>query len=383
MFPVSQTFLDELRAGYKQDVTAELWFNGSFIQTLPVSDGTVTVNRSASIRRTCELTIPDPSFVPQYANSPLSPYGAELHVSSGILYPDGSKELCPLGVFRIDSVDWDEASGAIPHVSCSDRSATLTDAKLIIPRDLGGHGAIDAIFKLVTEIIDVDVNVDLSLVDVLLPGGTIYDTDRWGTIQKIASALGADVFFDVFGNLVIIAVPAITQFTTAGDANWTVDAGENGVLVSAQRGVSRDNVRNCVVVTGGATSNSGGISPVGYAVDDDPRSPTYFGPLTSVPNGPFTKTVFGQSVERIPMAELYTPTQCQASAQGYLANFLGFAKSLSFECVSNPALDGGDILSVVYPSGESELHILDQFELPLAEGSFSASTRTLTYQPGG
>lgn len=383
MFDVTTHFTDSVAAGYQQITRVELWFAGSYIQDLPISGGSITVDRSSAIRRTCQLTIADPSFVPQFANSPLAPYGAELRVFTGVGYQDGTQEVIPVGVFRIDDVSWSEGSGDLPQVSCSDRSASLTDAKLIVPRDAGGHGALDMIYRLVTEVLDVQVLFDARLVDLVLPGGTLYDSDRWGAITQLGTALGADVFFDVFGNCLVVQVPSLTQATTQANAQWTIASGEGGVLVEAKRGVSRDGVRNCIVVSGGATSNSGGIAPVGYAVDSEPRSPTYFGPLSSVPNGPFAKTNFGQSVERVTMSELYTPTQCEQAAIGLLANYLGFAKSLEFECARNPALDAGDIIYVVYPNGEAELHIVDQFEIPLGEGSFSGSTRSLTYQVGG
>lgn len=383
MFPVSQHYLDSLNAGFQQISVVQLWFAGSYIQDLPIADGTVTVDRSSAIRRTASITVADPSFVPQFANSPLAPYGAELYIFVGVHYQDGSEELAPVGVFRIDSVDWEEGSGNLPVLSCSDRSADITDAKLIVPRDAGGHGCIDMIYRLVTEVSNVQVAVDLSLVDFVMPGGTVYDSDRWGAITSLATALGAEVFFDVFGNVVVQAVPTIPAGIASTDAAWVISSGEGGALVNARRGVTRDNVRNCIVVFGGATSNSGGVAPVGYAVDSDPRSPTYFGPATSVPNGPFVVTNFGQSVERITMSELYTPQQCAAAAKGILANYLGFAKSLDFESLRNPALEAGDILYVAYPNGQSEFHILDQFEIPLGDGDFTGSTRTLTYQQSG
>lgn len=383
MYPISDKLAKALRQSYRLTMTVDVWYDNSYIATLPVSDGRVDVDRTSSTRRSVEMTIADPSFVPLYANSPLAPYGAELKVWSGVRYMDGSEELIPLGVFRIEDVDWDEATGAFPEVKGYDRSKRVIDAKFLMPYDASGRSAFAVITALVTDVVDCDVLIDPLLRDYALPGGSVFDSERWDSVQTICAGMGAEAYFDVFGNLVVTTIPAITQDTPHGSAVWTVDHGPTGVLVSAQRGVTRTGVYNAVAATG-VTADTEGAPPVGFAADTDPRSPTYWGPASALPYGPFTPTPFGQAVMRYSNNLLTDSQQCETAARGQLANSLGLARSLDFRCVPNPALDGGDLILVEYPNDQSELHLIDKLAIPLGPGNdFGGSTRTLTYQSSG
>lgn len=383
MYPISDKLAKALRRSYRLKTTVDVWYENSFVATLPVSDGRVDIDRTSNTRRSIELTVADPSFVPLYANSPLAPYGAELRVWSGIQYMDGSEEQIPLGVFRIEDVDWDEASGSFPTVKGYDRSKRVIDAKLLMPYDASGRSAMAVLTALVTDVVDCDVLIDPVLQDYALPGGSVFDSERWDAVQTIAAGMGAEGYFDIYGSLVVTTIPSITQDTPHGSAVWTVDHGEEGVLVGAQRGVTRTGVYNAVAATG-VSADTEGTPPVGFAADTDPRSPTYWGPAESLPYGPFTPTPFGQAVLRYSNNLLTTARQCETAAQGQLANSLGLARSLDFRCVPNPALDGGDLILVVYPSDQSELHLIDTLTIPLGPGDdFGGSTRTLTYQSSG
>lgn len=378
MYPVSQTFLSAIRAGsYTFTAVADVYFNGAYVTTVPVTSGSVTVDRTASIRRSCNITIGDASFVPTYANSPLAPYGAELRLRAGIQYQNGTQELAALGAFRIESVDWDESAGSLPQVTGQDRSKALDDADFLASTDLSGRGAQASITSLVTQVLSVPVLIDTSLVDVTLPGGSVFDSGRLSAIATLCKSMGAEGYFDVYGNFVVVPVPALTRNNTSGDAVWTIDAGPTGVLVAAKRGVSRTGVYNAVAISGSSTLSA---TPIGYAADTDSRSPTYWGPASALPFGPFTPTPFGQVVLHETNALLTTTQQCTVAAQARLNDLLGLARSLDFKCPVNPALMEGDIINVQYLDGTSELHIVDKLSIPLGPGEYTGSTRTLTYQ---
>lgn len=383
MYPISDKLAEALRKSFRLKTTVDVWYDGNYVATLPVGDGRVEIDRTADTRRNIDMVVADPSFVPLYANSPLAPYGAELRVFAGIQFQDGSDEQIPLGVFRIESVDWDEATGAFPTVKGYDRSKAVIDAKFLMPYDASGRSAMAVMTALVTDVVECDVLMDPALRDYALPGGSVFDSERWDAVQSIAAGMGAEPFFDVYGNLVVTAIPSITQATAHGSAVWTVDYGDNGVLVSAQRGVTRTGVYNAVAATG-VSADAEGAPPIGFAADTDPRSPTFWGPASALPYGPYTPTPFGQAVYRYTNNLLTDTPQCETAARGQLANFLGLARSLSFTCVPNYALDGGDLILVSYPSGQTELHLIDKLGVPLGPGNdFGGSTRTLTYQSSG
>ncbi len=380
MYPISDRFATALRTSYVAATTVQVWFDGNYVQTLPVKDGSVSIDRTAAVRRQCQVSIGDPSFVPLYANSALAPYGAELKLFTGIKFLDGSDEQIPLGVFRIQDVEWDEATGSVPVVKAFDRSRAVADAKFLMPADRSGRTAKATITAMVQDVVACDVLIDPTLRDYTLPGGTVFDSERWDAVQSIANGMGAEAYFDVYGNCVVARIPELSQSTPQSAAVWTVDHGDAGVLVSAQRAVSRTGVYNAVAAQGVA-SNCEGAPPIGFAADTDSRSPTYWGPASALPYGPYAKTPFGQSVYRYTNNLLTTVQHCETAARGQLANFLGLARSLSFACVPNPALDGGDIILVKYLSGQSELHLIDKLDVPLGPGgTFGGSTRTLTYQ---
>lgn len=374
-FPVTDAFLSAIRSGYVSHAQVDIYYQGNYISTAPITDGSVTVDRTSNTRRSCQLTIGDPTFVPLYASSTLAPYGAELHIYQGLKYPSGTVEMCPLGVFQIEDVSWDDATGALPQVTGYDRGKAIERAAYKVASDRAGQSAISAISSAITEVLPTaTVTVDQSLVDYTLPGGTIASGSRWDCVNAWANAMGAEVFFDVFGNAVVQTIPVVDSSTTDDSVYWTVDAGPNGVLVGAPRKVSRGGVYNFVVATGSNTTGNGD-PPIGFAADTNQNSPTYWGPTSNIPNG-LALGAFGDVVYQYTNNNLTTADQCATAARGQLKQFLGLAKSLDFTCAPHPGLQEGDIIKVVYTSGKTEYHLVDRLNIPLVTGKFSGSTRS-------
>lgn len=397
MQSVSSRFLTALRGPYVRIVTADLYYNQArVISGLPIVDGSITVDRTSKTRRSGTVTIGDPTFFPTFANSPLAPYGAELNIKWGIAYPDGSVETVSLGWFRIEDVTQETApsqsNGGLPILTFFDRSQAVDDASFLDPVDRSGWGVKSLLTHLIQDVVPyTGVNITSSLTDGNVPGGVTFDGSRWDAVTACAGYLNADAYFDVNGNLAVVPVPVLSQTTPTSTAVWTMDASTpaaitagasaSGVLVSAQRTVSRAGVYNCVSAYG-ATAGSA-APPTGYACDTDPRSPTYFGPTPNYGN-PASNSAFGAQIYRYQNNLLTTSAMCATAAQTQLQNFLGLARSLSFIVCPNPALEAGDIIQVIYPDGRTELHLLDTFTIPLGPSAqFTGSTRTLTYQLSG
>lgn len=376
-FPASGHFLDALRGGaFQSVVTADIYYNGTFIVTLPVSSGSVAIDATANVRRTLTAVIADPSYIPIFASSNLAPYGQEVHLNMGIQYADQTQELIPMGVFEIYSITWNDAGGAIPTITAYDYGKKIDDAVLAGPVDRSGEKAFNMIQRFVLDVLETNVIIDPDLQDYFLPGGSVFDNNRWDAINTILGPLGATGFFDVHGNFIVQPVPVVNANTTDDDISWTVDAGPNGVMVDAQRSVSREGCYNFVTALGTATSDTTEAPPAGYAADNDPTSPTYWGPASSVPNGPYVTTPFGDVVLRYENSVMTTAAQCAVAAQAQLAMVLGIAKSLDLTAVPNPALDGGDIIKVVFFDGSFEYHLIDSMSIGLNDGSFTMTTRS-------
>lgn len=374
MFPVSDRYAAAIRKSHRVKFVADLWIGGRFTQSFAVSGGSISVDRTAAIRRQGTVVIADRSFVPLYADSALSPFIGELRITQSVSFMDSTTEDVPLGVFRIENVDWDDSEGAIPTVTFYDRSKALDDAKFMAPRDLSGRDAQTTITQLVQEVLDVQVMFDIALGSYTLPGGSTFDSDRLGAISTIAAGLGAEGSFDVFGNFVVVPVPSLSN----PNYSTVLDAGPSGVLVAAKRGVTRTGIYNVVALQGVSTDGNG-APPMGFAADTDPRSPTYWGPLSALPNGPYERTPFGQVVYRTSNNVLTTPDQCRIAAEAQLQNLLGAARSVDFTAVPNYALDAGDVALMQFPGGKQGVHVIDKLTQPLGEGQFTGSTRTSTY----
>lgn len=376
MFPVSGRFLDALRGGqYQLAVQADVYYSGVYIDTLPLTGGSITIDRTAHVKRSCSVTIANPAFVPLFTSSALSPYGSELRIKMGIIYPSKVSDMVPMGIFTVYSIDWDESDGSLPTVTGYDYGKKIDDAVLAHAIDRSGYDALTLITALIQNEVASDCIFDDSLATYRLPGGTSMDGNRWDAIQQVLDPMGAEGFFDVHGNFIIQPVPSVNENTTDDDVDWTIDAGPNGVLVSARHTLSREGVYNFVTATGTSTNDTGD-PPIGYAADTNPTSPTYWGPSSSIPNGPFIFTPFGDVVLRYENTNMTTNGQCTAAAKAQLAQVIGVNKSLDLTSAPNPALDAGDIVKVVYPDGRFEYHLIDNINISLDSSSFSCQTRS-------
>lgn len=212
------------------------------------------------------------------------------------------------------------------------------------------------------------VNFDAALDNFPLPAGTLIDIPRWEFLERMAESLGADIFFYRDGNVYVIPVPGIYGEGTIPDPNWIIDAGEDGILIDADRSVSRDSVFNGVVVIG-STDDETSPQPFALVTDDNPQSLTRWG-------GPF-----GKSLLRIENSDLTTSAQCEIAARAELRNVSGLQRNLGFGSIGNPAMDPGDILRVDFPDDSSEIHMLDSYTYEFPTMSLSGETRSIQYIP--
>jgi len=349
LYPVSDRFLGRLAESHQVATRVQLFLTDGRVVDLEHTGGSVTVDRSQAIRRTCSVTVADPTLIPRTPMDQLATYGARLRVSRGVDYGDGSSELVPLGVFRLDSVDGDVSKGPVT-LQGKGLEAVIQDDKFTDPYRATGTvvGAVTALIQ--RSIPDADV---ISLITDTPIGSRTYDleADPWAGAQEIAAAAGAEVFANADGSFVISALPDLLTATPV----WAVEATEGGVYVSGTRGMSSDNVFNGVLARGENTADN--VPPVSYlATDSDPNSPTYWG-------GPFgRRPIFYSS------STLITVGACTAAANLKLAAAKAPNATGDFSSLPNPALEPGDVLRVMHEDGTRELHQVASFGVPLDEG---------------
>lgn len=370
MYAVSSAFLAALRTSHTAVIRVDVtqppdptvgtgsWTDTLILADLPVAGGAVTVDARSQVRRTLSLAVADPSLAPTGPSSTLAPYGNELYVRRGIQFLDGTTEYVPLGRFRIDSADADMAGGTLT-ISASDRSKRIADSRFLAPRNSTTSSTVLAsIQSLVTDVLGPLAVFDIRFADTTGTPLLVWDQERWEAIEQLGDLLSAEVYFDGTGACVVRKVPTIADAVA-----WYADAGASGVLVNAERLLTRDETYNAVVATGERTD---GTTAVTATVQDlDATSATYW-------NGRY-----GQ-VPRFYSSPLITTTgQATSAAQSLLDRVRGLTRQLSLDIVPNPALSAGDVVQVRFPDGTYERHLVDRLTIPLAPGgAMTVETRS-------
>ncbi|MEU1071947.1 MULTISPECIES: DUF5047 domain-containing protein [unclassified Streptomyces] len=358
MYPTTARFLRVIAEDHNPVDLVQLFRTNGQVETLDIIGGTINVNRANAVRRTCSITLADTELIPRTAADKVSVSGAQLRVSRGVVYTDGTSELVPLGLFRIDSVDGDVDEGPVT-IQGKSLEVMVADDKFTAPYRASGT-AVSAVTALIRRSIPAAAVVVTSEVVDAAIGPRTFDIkgDPWAAVVECAAAIGAEVYADPDGTFTITALPDILAATPA----WTIAAGEGGTYVSATRGMSSAGVFNGILAAGESTETA--TAPVSaLVVDSDPGSPTYW-------SGPY-----GHRPDFYSSATLTTSGQCIAAGTLKLRAALAPNASAQITCLQNPALAPGDVIRVVYPDGTKELHQAQSFDVQLGvAGDFTIQT---------
>jgi hypothetical protein len=362
--PVSTRFTETTGQSHQVATLVEVLESGLVIAGVTtVVDGSVTLDQTAATRGRLDLGILDDGtldLVPTDAASLLAPYGNELQIHRGILFPDGVTELVSLGVFRIDDTQVDDTADSLAvRIAGLDRSARIIDARFEEPYQIAQGTNYTTAIRETLQAAWPDIPLDLTATTRTTPQLIAEEgDDRWAFCQDMAAALGMALYFDGDGTAVTRPVAAI-----GGTPAATLAEGEGGVLIQASRRWTRQGSYNRVIATG---ENTGEAAPArGVATDDNPLSPTYYyGPFGKVPR--FYSSQF-----------ITTDDQASDAAAGFLSRELGTTQSVDFGAFVNPALEPDDIVRVTRArAGINEDHIIDSLTIPLAvDGTMTGQTR--------
>jgi hypothetical protein len=363
MWALSSTAQMVLTSSHAVDVRATAFTSSYGAVTLPVSSGSITCDATSQVRRTGTVGIADPVYWPGNPLSILSPLGSELLVEYGIVIPRQGTEWVPLirGVITDVARQRPYGSGSDPvTVTLADRSSRVAEARYEQPtQTVSGATNVTEITRLVTEVFPGITVTDLTG-STQVAAQLDIERERWADgIEKLADAIGAEVFADPLGNFVIRTTP-----TLSNPVAWVISSGRGGILVSKSDTQTRSLTYNEVVASGQRTD---GTPPV-YAIvqDTDPNSATYIG------------GAFGRKPRFYSSPLLTTTAQCQTAAAGLLARTTGMQGGVTLTSVTNPALDAGDVI-LVQQGKTQALHIVDTVTFPLKVGDAqSITTRSVT-----
>lgn len=379
VLPVSDAFLAALRGSHPIAVSAVLCDPPGQTGTAPtgrklaVVDGTVTLDGTADVRGSLDVTVAEAWPTGRPGAVALAPYGAEVFVTRGVVLGNGRVERAPLGFYRLSNVEQDEAPAGTLRLTGQDRMAGLIEAKLTGLRQFVGGTTLGAIVdSLVADVYpDAVVSWDDATSSTTIPYARIVEeNDRWGFLNDLITAHGKEWHFDYRGVLVIRTPPDPAAVV------WEASAGHAGVLTSVGRSRTREGVYNGVVATGNSQDDFAPASAV--AVDDDPDSTTWW-------DGPFGRVPYVYESENI-----YTLGQAEAAAAAILRRVKGLPYAVDFSQVPNPALEPEDSVRITYPPVRglhppvaSEVHALEQVRVPLtADGAMACGTRLQTTSGG-
>lgn len=366
MRPVSDAFGRTVRGSHRMVAEARIVAPGQTGvnptgTTIPIITGDVTLDGTAEIRSTLDLTTDGNGTWPTTPAGLLHPAtGNEIWARRGIAYGNGTVEWVSLGYHRILRVDQDDAPTGPIRVDAQDRMAGLIEAKLTAPRSWRPSNTYgQVITDLVTEVYPwATIEWDDTTSDQPIGRALVVDEDRHGAAADLVRAVGKTWSWDYRGVLVIRTAPAPTAPV------FEVNSGAGGVLVRLSRQTTREGVYNAVVATGEAPGDTPPVRAV--AVDLNPASPTYwYGTFGKVPrfySSPLITTI----------------AQAKAAAEAMLARQIGLPYSVDFTSVPHPGLEPDDPVRVRYP-GRSETHVLDRITIPLTAGTaLTAQTREQT-----
>jgi Domain of unknown function (DUF5047) len=321
-----------------------------------VIDGGVEYDASADVRSTGDVTVAEQW--PDARDLKFAPYGSEVFLSRGVETGAAGVLWAPMGYYRISKTTQSDAAKGPIKLDVDDRMATIIDSRFLSPRQwLVGTLVGDIINEVVLEVYpDAVITWDDDSDQSQLGRSLIVEESRLEVIKTLADGLGKIVYWDEIGQLVFKDIPSET------DVIWTVNAGPDGVMVQADRSISRDGVYNAVVVTGEGADD---LTPVrSVAINAQESSPTFFyGPFGQVPR--FYSSSF-----------ITTQSQADGAAVNLLRQSLGAPYDVGLSAVPNPAVRPYDVIRVVYNDGTREVHIVDRVSIPFdVETAISIATR--------
>lgn len=377
MWPISAAALQVLRSSHQVEhrITTYTAAQGELVLDA-LADGSVTVDSKSQVRRTASVDIASADLWPLTPLDALSPLGAELGVEYGIVVPGVGTEWIPVLRGPVQtakgklirtyptSADGGRRGGILVSglgVSVSGRAQRIIDDRLTAPAQLQvGAGVVAEITRLIRETIpDAEVLDQTGGSTATITAAVTVEKDRWGEgVVKIADSYGLEVYDDPLGRFVIRNQPSLDDPPV-----WRVDVGDGGVLISADLSQDRSQVYNGVMASGETTDGTTPVSAL--VVDDDPASPTFWGGQ------------FGKKVRYFKSPLLATPEQCAAAARTQLEKVRGAATTVQLSAVTNPGLEGGDVIEVDMGNGYRQLHIVDSVPVPLRPGEQSLTTRSV------
>jgi hypothetical protein len=353
---------------------AEVWTSDQKLQEINVESGSVTIDTSSAIRRSCSVSLltdrTTVNLVPDNDFDLLTPFGNELRLYRGVQYADGTKEYVPLGVFVITDVEINDTNeGVTISVKGDDRGLIVSRAKWTQPYQMIEGTLESSITKLLQDrypdVTTAFPTTNVTINQVVL--GMESDNDPWKDAIEICELVGYDLYFDANGVVQMAQFPSLDGSVVVA----TFDEGSGTTVTSLNRTISTTETYNGVIYTIEGTEVE---TPIRIDVwDEDSTSPTYrYGKFGEVPT--FVTTSL-----------LSTEAEAIKAATSLLNTYVGAQEVINWNGIVDPTLDVQDVVYVKSNGAKVDrLVILDSLEIPLnPEDEMSAKARTVRVVASG
>lgn len=369
MYKVSSDFLPSLRRTHQISARATLTAPDGSTIDLSVESGTVDATYQKGTRRTANLTVNAVSVAngavaasPQDIESLLKDPGTTVTVYAGVGTSALDMEEVPMITGRPSDVSWRTGDGVIDF-SITDKWWRVAQGRFTNGwTPTAGTKRVAAVGSLMYEVAG-DSETQVNATDT----GSIQSQGDWGenrdaAIGTLCTDGGFDAYFDRLGRIVIE-----DSKTSHALSVWTVNAGDGGVLVSAETGTEETRLYNTVVVKPSSTDDSQKWSPQMSQLTTGPRAPKNLGVV-------------------IPYF-IASPTASNAAAAKVIADtrldaVTGSAETLQITAIGNPALDEGDVIDVLIPGDETTgtsatlwHYYVDSISFDLVSGAMTVKAR--------
>jgi hypothetical protein len=379
MQSVSANFLGALTGSHRQIARVDAWRGGQLLSPdpgLPISEGSVTISAGQAIRSQVGVTVTDPdgTWIPT-PDGALSPYGSELHIALGVQAGTMTELVsvvwAPITVataaerwqsYRTQTGGMALVSrGQATQVNGTDRAQIIASARFMARTQPIATTVLAEIGQLLKGV--VPWNAPSWAVDAAIPAGITYDDDRLKAVGDLAAVLNCDVIIDPTGTATLItrtaSQPGVARDAAGSASVWTIPV-SSGAVVSFDKELNADATYNGVIARGTAFN---GATLIGQAVIPD-------GPLAW--NGPF-----GQVPFFVTSATYGTQAAVDAAARDQLDRLvLQRSQIIVISCVSNPALEIGDTVTVPAPYGTID-GVVMAAQWPLTQLSVSVDADAL------
>lgn len=328
MIPVSERWGPTVETSHSVVSRVEVWRDGvQLVEDLPVAGGTVTVDAGADVMFECRVEVSDPTYLPEAENDPLMPFGSELKVYLGVVYPDRSEEA--FGVFSgpiVSAPTWPTTRRSFEVVAVG-WLQYVNDDRFILPYSPSG-GTIQAITDLLALTLpDLPLSVDPGIVDATISGAATYDENRMEALTDLAASLGGRVVDTRTGTLHL--GPIMVPDPSATPVRKFIYGASNTMLSTTDAEVTREERFNGV-----------------FAYHTEDPDVYHLATLDTGPlawGGPFGRKVLYYA------SPLLTADTVADAATTRLEGLKGRSRKITAAIAPDPSLQPGDHVQIQWP----------------------------------